>query len=190
MNFLGHSYFKGSSTLFLVGNICGDFYKGSPTSFSLPDDMVEGIKFHRKLDILTDSSSAVGRAKKKLSKYGIFSGIIVDIFYDHFLAVNLHKINGFPLGVHTSSVYSLLLENSYYIPLKSKSVIMHMIEEDWFGNYRDIEFIEKTLRRVSKRISRKNEIFLSVNELQENYDFFQENFLEFWDEINNKIKKL
>ena len=94
MNFLGHSCFKGNSDLFLIGNVCGDFYKGLPTSLSLPFDMVEGIKFHRRLDSLTDSASAAEVARRKLSKYGLFSGIIVDIFYDHFLAVNWHKING------------------------------------------------------------------------------------------------
>jgi len=190
MNFLGHSFFKGSSSLFLMGNICGDFYKGLPHSLPLPEEMIEGIKFHRKLDSLTDSTSAVARAKKELSQYGLYSGIIVDIYYDHFLAKNWLLIKGESLDLHCEHIYSELSKNSEYIPSRSKSVIDHMIQEDWFKNYGDLDFIEKTLFRISRRISRKNNVKESIDNLKNNYDFFQKNFFEFWRELDDKINKL
>jgi len=188
MNFLGHSYFKGNSPLFLTGNLCGDFYKGLPSSLNLPEEMVEGIKFHRKLDILTDSTLAVSEAKKKLLEYGLFSGIIIDIFYDHFLAVNWRSITGTSIDDHSHYVYSVVKRNSHLIPEKSKGAVTHMIEEDWFKSYQSIDFIEMTLNRISRRISRENNLSLSISSLKDNYNFFQENFFQFWDEINDNIK--
>lgn len=190
MNFLGHSFFKGRSSLFLMGNICGDFYKGLPHSLSLPEEMIEGIKFHRKLDSLTDSTSAVAKAKKELSQYGLYSGIIVDIYYDHFLAKNWQLLKGETLQLHCEFIYSELSKNSKYIPLRSRGVIDHMIEEDWFKNYEDLDFIKKTLLRISRRISRENNVKESIENLKDNYDFFQKNFFEFWRELNDKVNKL
>jgi len=190
MNFLGHSFFKEGSSLFLLGNICGDFYKGLPASLLLPKEMIEGIKFHRKLDSLTDSTTAVSRAKKSLPEYGLYSGIIIDIYYDHFLAKNWMTLKNESLDLHCGYVYSELLKHSEYIPLKSRKIIDHMIDEDWFKNYKDLDFIEKTLSRISKRISRENNVEKSIDNLRNNYDFFQENFFEFWSELNNKINKL
>lgn len=190
MNFLGHSFFKEGSSLFLLGNVCGDFYKGLPHTLSLPEEMIEGIKFHRRLDSLTDSTSAVEKAKRALSAYGLYSGIIVDIYYDHFLSKNWKLLKGESLELHCEYLYSELSKNVEYIPAKSRTVVDHMIEENWFENYGDLEFIEKTLSRISRRISRENNVDKSIHNLRDNYSFFQENFFEFWRELEDKINKL
>lgn len=190
MNFLGHSYFKGSSPLFLVGNVCGDFYKGLPKKLDLPAEMIEGVKFHRRLDIVTDSTSAVAKAKLQLSKYGRYSGIILDIFYDHFLAVNWKKLHDLPLEIYSKEVYIAITDSYQYIPLKSRKAVDHMIGEDWFISYRDLDFLYKTLKRVSNRISKENNIEDSIYDLKNNYDFFQKNFFEFWNELNKSIIKV
>lgn len=190
MNFLGHSYFKGCSSLFLVGNVCGDFYKGLPEKLELPSEMIEGIKFHRRLDRVTDSTLSVAKAKLQLLKYGRYSGIIVDIFYDHFLATNWNKLHDLPLEIYSKKVYSDITDAYQYIPLKSRVAIDRMIEEDWFSSYKDLDFLHKTLKRVSSRISKANNIEDSIYDLKDNYDFFKNNFFEFWSEINKNINKV
>lgn len=190
MNFLGHSYFSGYSSLFLVGNVCGDFYKGLPEKLELPSEMIEGIKFHRRLDSITDSTLSVAKAKLELLKYGRYSGIIVDIFYDHFLATNWNKLHDLPLEIYSKKVYTDITDAYQYIPLKSRIAIDRMIEEDWFSSYKDLDFLHKTLKRVSSRISKENNIEDSIYDLKTNYDFFKKNFFEFWSEINKNINKV
>jgi len=153
MNFLGHSYFKGNSSLFLVGSVCGDFYKGLPDKLTIPSDMIEGVRFHKRLDSLTDSTKAVAVARKKLSSYGLFAGIIADMFYDYFLAVHWDKFSYIPLEEHSDKVYFYIKNNKDLIPVKSQRTVNFMVSEDWLSSYRDIDFFrEKSQRNIKADI--------------------------------------
>ena len=88
MNFLAHAYLSGNNDGILLGNFVADSIKGKQY-LDYPSDVGKGILLHRKIDYYTDSHKVFRDSKKRLSaKYGIFSGIIIDIFYDHFLARN------------------------------------------------------------------------------------------------------
>lgn len=188
MNFLGHSLFSKTSPLFLLGNVCGDFYKGRVDTLHLPEEVIEGIRFHRSLDSLTDSTEAFREAREKLSDYGLYSGIIVDIFYDHFLSLLWEEVSDTSLRKHCEYTYSVLEDHRDLIPEKSLSIIDHMREEDWFSSYRELPFIEKTLKRISRRISKDIDLSHSVRVLEGDYSFFKGNFYKFIREINSHIK--
>ena len=66
----------------------GDFVKGSDYE-NYPIEIKNGILLHRQIDSFTDAHPIVLKSKKRLhTHYGHYSGIVVDIFYDHFLAKN------------------------------------------------------------------------------------------------------
>jgi acyl carrier protein phosphodiesterase len=51
-------------------------------------DVQKGIILHRAIDTFTDAHPFLDKAKKLHSRYHHYAGVIVDVFYDHFLAKN------------------------------------------------------------------------------------------------------
>ena len=89
MNFLAHLYLSGDNPKVKVGNFIGDFVKGKNLKDRFEADIARGIGLHREIDWFTDTHSIVKQSKDRLRpKYRHYSGVIVDIFYDHFLAKN------------------------------------------------------------------------------------------------------
>ena len=85
MNYLSHLFLAEDTEESRIGNLLGDFVKGRlDDSFS--PEIIKGIKTHRKVDSFTDSHYIIKQTKKLISpgrrKY---SGVLVDIFFDHFL---------------------------------------------------------------------------------------------------------
>ena len=67
----------------MMNGIKGNDYK------NFPKEIQTGILLHRHIDTYTDSHPIVRLSTKRLhEKYGHYSGVIVDILYDHFLAKN------------------------------------------------------------------------------------------------------
>src|SRR5258708_857949 len=92
MNFLAHVYLSGDHSKVLVGNFIGDFVKGKYLRDRYEPEIAKGIELHRAIDYFTDLHPIVRQSKNRLRpKYNHYSGIIVDIFYDHFLAANWNQ---------------------------------------------------------------------------------------------------
>jgi len=88
MNFLAHIYLTDKLPLETIGNFMADGIKGKKY-LKYGDEIQKGILIHRWIDSYTDSHSIVKQSTKRLhAKYGHYSGVIVDILYDHFLAKN------------------------------------------------------------------------------------------------------
>lgn len=187
MNFLGHSYFKGQSDLFLIGNICGDFFKGNPQYMKLPKELIDGIIFHRTLDQITDSSKAFKDGKDKLIDFFPYSGVILDIYYDHFFAKNWDILSSITLAEHSHTTYTLLNSKLEYIPDNYIKAIRRMNEEDWFTSYKNIDFIELTLKRLSSRTYKKIDLSSSISLLINQYNFFENNFFDLLNEVSKSL---
>ena len=86
MNFLGHIYLTGSDKELLLGNFMADSIKGN-SYMEYPENIQKGILFHRFIDSYTDDHPSFRDSTSKLHKdFSHYSGVLVDIFYDHFLA--------------------------------------------------------------------------------------------------------
>ena len=87
MNFLAHLYLSGNDPLVRLGNFIGDFVKGRDLADRYEPAIVKGIELHRAIDEFTDQHAIVKQSKMRLRpKYRHYAPVIVDIFYDHFLA--------------------------------------------------------------------------------------------------------
>src|SRR4051812_26403191 len=116
MNFLAHIYLSGKDDQLMIGNFIADFVKGNKKN-DYPDKICKGIELHRGIDDFTDHHEVTGRSKDKLrSKYGKYSGIIVDIYYDHFLAANFQLYSEEPLQQFSENTYRILKENWNKLP--------------------------------------------------------------------------
>lgn len=86
MNYLAHAYLSFEITDITVGNMISDFVKGKQ-KFDYPLTIQQGIMLHRAIDTFTDTHAITREAKSFFKEpYGPYSGPLVDVVYDHFLA--------------------------------------------------------------------------------------------------------
>ncbi|MCK5823501.1 MAG: acyl carrier protein phosphodiesterase [Bacteroidales bacterium] len=189
MNFLAHTYLSGNSEEIRIGNFIGDFVKGNDyNNYSLK--IKKGIIYHREIDDFTDKHKIVKKSKQRLqSKYNKYSGIIIDIFYDHFLAKNWNSYSTISLDDFSTQFYAQLKSNYSILPLKAKEIIPSVINNNWFKTYSTLEGIEKVLNGMSKRTSLPNNTKFAIETINKNYALFEKEFYLFINEIIEHFEK-
>ncbi|AFY55210.1 hypothetical protein Riv7116_2705 [Rivularia sp. PCC 7116] len=185
MNYLAHLFLSNGTPNSLIGNLLGDFVKGSIENVYSPG-IIKGIYLHRKIDIFTDSHP-IFRSSKRLIGLNRrrFSGIMIDVFYDHFLAKHWSNYSSISLGNFTNRVYQVLQDNKNILPERLKSILPDMIAHDWLASYKDTSAINRAINGLSYRIKRKNNLFGGVEELFLNYQQLQADFSMFFPELIN-----
>ena len=183
MNFLAHIYLSGNNKMVTIGNFIADGIK-SDAYKNYPADIQKGILLHREIDTFTDAHPIVRQSTKRLHKnYGHYSGVIVDILYDHFLAKDWNIYSPVKLNDFVENFYEDLEEHFEILPLRIQNLIPYMIADNWLYNYSKIEGIQRVLdgmNRRTKHISRMNE---ATTELKKHYTEFQEEFTLFFNEL-------
>ena len=183
MNFLAHIYLSGNNKMVTIGNFIADGIK-SDAYKNYPADIQKGILLHREIDTFTDAHPIVRQSTKRLHKnYGHYSGVIVDILYDHFLAKDWNVYSPVKLDNFVENFYEDLEEHFEILPLHIQNLIPYMIADNWLYNYSKIEGIQRVLdgmNRRTKHVSRMNE---ATTELKRHYTEFQEEFTLFFNEL-------
>jgi acyl carrier protein phosphodiesterase len=183
MNFLAHIYLSGSNREVTIGNFIADGIKGKDY-LKFPKEMQTGILLHRQIDTYTDAHLTVRRSTKRLHEnYGHYSGVIVDILYDHFLAKNWKQYSDIPLDIYVEDFYDMLEEHFDILPLRIQKMMPHMLADNWLLNYQSIEGITRVLEGMNRRTKNRSKMNLAVNELQEFYTDFEKDFTDFFEEL-------
>lgn len=181
MNFLAHIYLSGVNEKIMVGNFIGDFVKGRNLAAQFEPDIVKGIEIHRFIDAFTDTHPVVSQSKKRLRpKYRHYAPVIVDVFYDHFLAKNWDQYHPEFLPDFAERTYQTIERFRNILPDDVQYMLPYMIKGNWLVNYAKLEGIERALTGMSKRTTHVSHMDESVNDLRENYDLFKEEFTEFF----------
>ena len=153
MNFLGHIYLSGSSEEIQVGNFIGDYVKGKDY-LKYPEKVKKGIILHRDIDNFTDKHPVFICSKNHLKRrYNKYSGIIVDIFYDHFLAKDRNYFSRQPLKKISYNLFKKLVRNYTILPSRVRKFLPLFIQNNWLHSYTTIEGIESVLSRMTIRTS-------------------------------------
>lgn len=185
MNFLAHIYLSGDSDLIKIGNFMADGVRGNK-HLELHSDIQKGIILHRSIDTFTDAHPLFRQSTKRLhANYHHFSGVIVDVFYDHFLAKNWHLYSDEKLEDYVATFYESLDIHHELLTEKAKLMKPYMIQQNWLLSYRTIEGIEKILSQMDNRIKRESNMRLSVQELRLFYQEFEDDFTIFFNELRN-----
>jgi acyl carrier protein phosphodiesterase len=183
MNFLAHIYLSGNNDLIKIGNFMADGIRGNDY-LHFPDDVKKGILLHRQIDTFTDSHLVYRKSKHRLhEKYGHYSGVIMDILYDHFLAKNWKKYSDEKLEDFVANFYKSLEKNSEVLSEKTKSMMPYMIDQNWLVSYKTIAGIEKILFQMDYRTKHRANMQEAIVELQDFYVEFEEEFTIFFDEL-------
>ncbi len=193
MNFLAHIYLSGDDDQLKIGNFMADSIKGKQY-LKYPYKIRNGIILHRAIDYYTDTHPVfIESAKRLFPIYGHYNGIIVDIFYDHFLAANWERYSDIPLEVYILEFYALLQKNFEILPHKVKTFLPYMIQDNWLLSYARIEGIEQVLTGMNRRTGKKSQMNLATIELRKYYKEFQAEFELFFEDVQtfskSKIKE-
>lgn len=187
MNFLSHLYLSGESEGLIIGNFIADSVKGS-TFNTFPEEIQKGIILHRKIDTFTDAHPIVEISKNRLRpKYKKYASVIIDIYYDHYLAINWDTYSQTPLKEYTQNVYSLIEKHKHTFPIKSQLFTKYMFEYDILSAYAHLEGIEKVLNGMSRRASFVSNMEHSIHDLKEHYPLFENEFKEFFPELQKFV---
>lgn len=183
MNFLAHIFLSGDDDQLMIGNFIADFVKGNKKD-NYPEGIKKGIELHRAIDDYTDHHPITGDSKARLRpKYPKYSGVIVDLYYDHFLAKNFEMYSKIALPEYAQNVYAILSDNQSIMPDKIKKFLPYMIEKDWLTNYATLEGIGRTLTGLSKRVSFENKMDESIHDLKTDYAIYKHEFYRFFPQL-------
>jgi acyl carrier protein phosphodiesterase len=183
MNYLAHMFLSDGSPESLLGNLAGDFVRGVDVS-SMTPGMQAGVQLHRAVDRFTDAHPLVQQSRARLPQsWRHYRGVLVDVFYDHFLARNFKALSGESLDVFATRVYSALDKHADALPPRLRQAAPVMIERDWLRAYAHIEGLEIVLRGMSRRARRDVALHESVGALRQNYTDLQADFENFFPQL-------
>jgi acyl carrier protein phosphodiesterase len=183
MNFLAHIYLSFNDDEVTIGNFIADSIRGNKYKH-LPDNVQKGILLHRYIDTFTDAHPTVRQSTKRLHKnYSHYSGVIVDIFYDHFLAKNWKDYSDIPLADFVDNFYKILETNYTILPEKIKHMMPYMISDNWILNYANLEGIDQVLNGMNRRTKNISKMNFAILDLEKHYDEFEKEFSLFFQEL-------
>jgi acyl carrier protein phosphodiesterase len=183
MNFLAHIYLSGDNDLIKIGNFMADGIRGKQFK-NYPLEVQEGIILHRAIDTFTDAHPIFRQSTKKLhARYHHYAGVIVDVFYDHFLAKNWATYSDENLSDYVTAFYQSLSDNTSILSEKTITFMPYMIEQNWLLSYQTIAGIDKILTQMDSRTKNKSKMRFASEELKEFYTEFEEDFTKFFAEL-------
>ncbi len=183
MNFLAHIYLSFGDDEITIGNFIADSIRGNKIDH-LPTRIQKGIILHREIDTYTDAHAIPKLSSKRLHKnYSHYSRVIVDIFYDHFLAKNWKNYSNTPLDIFVENFYDLLEDNYPILPYGIQRMMPYMITDNWIYNYAKMEGIARVLNGMNRRTKNKSKMNFAILDLEEHYADFENEFTSFFEEL-------
>jgi len=189
MNFLAHIYLSGNNDLLKIGNFMADSIRGH--SYDVyPMEIQKGILLHRSIDSFTDMHPVYRQSKHRLhEKYGHYSGVIMDIFYDHFLAKNWKTYSDVKLEEYAKTFYKLLQDNYDILTEKAQGMLPYMMGRNWLVSYASIAGLEMIMFQMDHRTKNRVAMHESIVELHQYYTEFESEFTIFFEELQQHCTK-
>ncbi len=183
MNFLAHLKLSGDHEKIMLGNFIADHIRGNKIHH-FPQEIIDGIMLHRKIDYYTDHHPAFIQTRTRLhKKYHKYAGVVADIFYDHFLARNWDDYAEISLSHFTSYSYGILLRNYTILPRKTKQILPFIIMQNWLASYGKFDGLSRAFDMMARRAKNKSNMEFAVDDLQADYDLYKADFERFFPDI-------
>lgn len=182
MNYLAHLHLGGDQPDQLLGSLYGDFVKG-PLEGRFSHSLEAAIRLHRHIDSFTDSHPLVLASLARFpAERRRFAGIILDVFFDHCLALHWHDYAAQPLQQFTARVYQVLGEQRE-LPGRLAGIAPLMAADDWLGSYREFAVLEQVFRGIARRLSRPEGMAGAMAEVEALYPLLLEDFRQFYPQL-------
>ena len=179
LNYLFHLYLAEPTEASLLGGMLGDFVKGRLDD-RWPEAIRRGIERHRGIDSFAQANAVARRSLRRIDpSYRHCRSILVDVFYDHFLALNWPRHAEIPLEQFARRFYRILEEHHDLLPPGLQRIAPRMIAGRWLESYRDPETVKIVLHRLAERLSRPTPLAQGGMELRRHYRELEGDFTEF-----------
>ena len=182
MNLLAHSLLGFGDEELIAGQICGDLVRGTLLT-QFPRGIETGIRLHRHLDAFTDSNQDLKSAR--LQMHGVplrFTGIVVDVLFDHFMAMHWSRLGDGTLAEHASYVHHALVQHHRFLPARLRHFMPVLHSERILERNVELASIEQTLARLSRRSVHFAPLAMDVARLGSLSEQLQEVFESFYPE--------
>ena len=187
MNWLAHLYLSEESAAFRIGNLLPDLLPPAALA-ALPAEIRRGVVQHRRIDAFTDAHPVVRRSIQRVGpSFRRVGGILIDLFYDHFLARNWEDYSPIALPAFTAAVYASFEPYRDEVPPAAFYWLERMRAGDWLYAYREVDNIRLALDRLGARLRRPVPMAEAVGILEEQYDAFGADFRAFFPEVRAHV---
>lgn len=183
MNYLAHLLLSPDDAKSRLGNIMADFMRDINHD-TLPQKTWEGIQLHRSVDRFTDSHETVRDLRKHFSpEKRRFSGIVLDVVFDHFLIQHWDKYSSHEFNAFVDQCYADLWEHRELMPPRMNRVVGWMIDRDWIRSYAQLEHVGRALDGLAGRLKLKHDFHGSIEEVYLHHETIEEGFLRFFPDL-------
>ncbi len=180
MNYLAHLYLSEPQPYPLLGNLLGDFCKGRDLGY-LPPGFDLGVRQHRAIDAFTDSHDSVRQARHLFApEFRRYSGIILDMVFDHFLARHWQAFSAYPLADMSRDANDLLRIHEPLLIPAMWPMARFIRERDLLSEYRHLDILDRSLQGISRRLTRHNPLAEAGGEIRRQYDELETVFWDFF----------
>lgn len=183
MNFLAHLFLAENNKESIIGNFIADHVKGNAIN-TYKQEIIDAIRFHRSVDEYTDNHPTVKTAVENLRpQYRKYSGVVLDMYYDHFLALYWDQYSMEPLEQFTARIFKILTESYNLLPPRSQFILPYMMSENWLLNYRELDGLHKALSGIANRTKFRSDLFTAAKHLRMNYQYYSNSFNEYFPQL-------
>ncbi|HEY0433908.1 MAG TPA: ACP phosphodiesterase [Chitinophagaceae bacterium] len=190
MNYLAHAVLSFGNEEILVGNMVSDFVKGR-SQFLYPETVRRGITLHRIIDQYTDGHETTAMAKSFFRPaYRLYSGALVDVVYDHFLACDDREFPGETLSFFSESTYAVIGRHIQLLPLQFALMFPYMRSQDWLLSYRQREGIRNSFIGIRRRARYIEETETAFAIFEAKYDELAACYREFFPKLREFAKQI
>ncbi len=194
MNWLAHVFLSEPDVEFQLGNLLADVVRG-PQRDAMSPAFVRGAACHKAIDAFTDAHPVVKRSRARIgSEHRRFSGVLVDVFYDYYLANNWQRYSPVTLAAYTSAFYANVEAHPIELPPDARTMLERIVSNDLLGSYVRVAGVERALRRISayltSRWKRQFVLELGVRDLLAHESAFGDDFQEFFPALRAHVAGL
>jgi acyl carrier protein phosphodiesterase len=183
MNWLAHLYLAEDTPHAWIGNLVGDFARGlDPTS--LHPLVRAGLEHHRDIDRFTDAHPLHRASRARFAeRFRHFSGVLVDLYYDHFLALAWERWSTEPLPDFASRVHRVLAEHESLLSPELSAAAPRLERAQWLLSYRDDAGLTRVLHGIESRTRHRTSLVPSLEILNTERAALQAEFDAFFPEL-------
>jgi len=188
MNYLAHLYLSGHTSDLMLGNFIADHLKGADRKRLYSQNVQAGIALHRSIDTFTDAHPVVTESKVRVrQQFGKYAPVIVDVFYDHFLAANWPNYHPLPLATYAANTYAYLQSRFEELPAGAQHMLPYMTQHDWLTGYAQLDGIQRVMGGMSRRSKFDSRMHEAPALLASAYADFEAEFNRFFPDLEAHV---
>jgi acyl carrier protein phosphodiesterase len=188
LNYLAHLFLAGTDPEMILGNFIADHVKGSDI-LKYSSSVRNGISMHRAIDTFTDQHHVVKESIARLrADFRKYAGVIVDMYYDHYLSAHWIEYSHQDLTEFTKTRYDILNTFQPILPVRSSRLLYYMEKQNWLLSYGSFEGMQQAFNGMSRRTTFESNMELAVVNLKAGYLEFRQEFRQFFPDLQSFVR--